>query len=84
MQPVHYQLGPQIWRLRKPEYNPKGMTRNSKCPYFVLNGKEYQAAQGFLAEKVALVTRLDTVGFANGWISKIKANLKDKEKKWLL
>jgi chromosome segregation ATPase len=46
--------------------------------------KEYQAAQGLLAEKVALVTRLETaLNDANKSLSKMEANLKDKEEEMI-
>jgi chromosome segregation ATPase len=46
--------------------------------------KECQAAQGILAEKVALVTRLETaLNDANKSLSKVQATLKDKEEEMI-
>jgi chromosome segregation ATPase len=46
--------------------------------------KEYQAAQGILAEKVALVTRLETaLNDANKSLSKVQATLKDNEEEMI-
>jgi chromosome segregation ATPase len=59
-----------------------GLSHNSVILQGKLNdtAKEYQAAQGFLAEKFALVTRLETaLNDANKSISKMQANLKDRE-----